>query len=159
MKNKKGQKKRSLNSQGGFTLIELMIVIAIIAILMSYAIPAYRDYTIRTKVGEGLALSAGVRSYISEAWVSAEDISTYSSGTNGIVAASSITGAYISQVSVSGGVIEVMYVNDPAITGETLTLTPLLPGSANNSGTSLFWQCSSAMPDRYLPSECRVASP
>ncbi len=142
--------------QKGFTLIELMIVIAIIAILMSYAIPAYRDYTVRTKVGEGLSISAGLRSHISEAWVSSEDITTYSSGNNGIPLAASVTGSYVSQVAVAGGAIQVTFANDPTITGETLTLTPLPPGVGGNGGSNLFWDCTSSLENRYLPSNCRT---
>lgn len=142
--------------QKGFTLIELMIVIAIIAILMSYAIPAYRDYTVRTKVGEGLSVSAGVRSLISEAWVASEDLATYSSGSNGVPPAVAITGSYVGQVAVAGGTITVTYANDPDITGQTLTLTPLPPGVGGNGGTSLLWDCTSNLDNRYLPSGCRT---
>ncbi|MCW8869922.1 MAG: prepilin-type N-terminal cleavage/methylation domain-containing protein, partial [Proteobacteria bacterium] len=58
-----------MNKSQGFTLIELMIVIAIIAILMAYAIPAYRDYTVRAKAGEGISMTASLKSLISEHWV------------------------------------------------------------------------------------------
>lgn len=143
------------NNQG-FTLIELMIVIAIIAILMSYAIPAYRDYTIRTKVGEGMAVSTGLRSYLSEQWVASSDITIYSSGTNGVPVANSIQGAHVSQVAVNAGVIEVTFANDPVIAGQTLTLEPILPGAAGNSGTSLMWRCTSSLLNKYLPVDCRT---
>lgn len=144
------------NNAKGFTLIELMIVIAIIAILMAYAIPAYRDYTVRTKAGEGLSISAALKSTISEIWVNSGDVSALNSGTNGIPSAISITGSNISQVEVSAGVIEVTFNNDPTLIGETMTLTPILPGTAGNVGSSLFWQCRSSLDNRYLPSECRT---
>ncbi len=140
----------------GFTLIELMMVIAIIAILMAYAIPAYRDYTVRTKAGEALSVASGLKSNISEVWVNDGDVSMLNSGTNGIPSATSITGNNISQVEVTAGVIEVSFFNDPDLSGETLTLTPILPGTGGNTGTSLFWQCRSTLNNRYLPSECRT---
>lgn len=145
-----------MNKNKGFTLIELMIVIAIIAILMSYAIPAYQDYTVRAKAGEGLSLSSALKSTISESWVSAVDITTLSSGVNGIPAAATTTGANVSQILVTAGVIEVTYSNDTRLAGETLTLIPLVPGNAKNPGASLLWECSSTLQNKYLPADCRA---
>ncbi len=140
----------------GFTLIELMIVIAIIAILMAYAIPAYRDYTVRAKAGEGLTLSSGLKSYISEQWVNTGDVATLSSGINGVPVANTITGENVSQVAVNAGVITVSYFNDATLLGNTLTLSPAVPGSAGNPGTSLLWICTSSLNNRYLPISCRT---
>ncbi|MCX7552941.1 pilin [Marinicella sp. S1101] len=140
----------------GFTLIELMIVIAIIAILMSYALPAYRDYTVRTKVGEGISLSSSLKSAISEIWVSTGVLTGVNSSTNGIPAAAGYGGTNVSQIEVSDGVIEVSYNNDPALAGQTLTLSPILPGNAGNAGTSLIWQCDSSLENKYLPTQCRT---
>ena len=142
--------------QQGFTLIELMIVIAIIAILMSYAIPAYRDYTVRAKVGEGVALASGIRTYISENWVAAEDLSIYNSGSNGVPVANSVVGSNVSQIEVNAGVIVVTFSNEPAITGSLLTLTPLPPGVGGNVSSSLFWECTSNLANKYLPANCRT---
>ncbi|WP_255590481.1 pilin [Marinicella meishanensis] len=128
-----------------------MIVIAIIAILMSYAIPAYRDYTVRAKAGEGLNLSASIKSTISEIWVNTGDLSGVNSGTNGLPAAPLVTGANVSQISVTDGEIEVTFANDVVLAGQTLTLTPILgvPGS-------LGWDCTSSLQNRYLPVDCRT---
>ncbi len=140
----------------GFTLIELMIVIAIIAILMAYAIPAYRDYTVRAKAGEALSLSAALKSFISEAWVNTGDVTTLNSGTNGVPVANVITGENVSQVAVNAGIITVSYVNDATLAGNTMTLTPLVPGAGGNSGNSLMWDCTSSLNNRYLPIQCRT---
>jgi type IV pilus assembly protein PilA len=143
----------AVKKSGGFTLIELMIVIAIIAILMSYAIPAYRDYTVRAKAGEGLSLTSALKTYISEAWVSSVDITTLNSGADGIPVANTITGANVSQVAVASGVITVTYSNDPTLAGNTLTLTPGVATAATSG--SLEWDCTSTLADRYLPADCR----
>ncbi|WP_395377270.1 pilin [Marinicella sp. W31] len=137
----------------GFTLIELMIVIAIIAILMSYAIPAYRNYTVRAKAGEGVALSSNLKMIVSEAWVSSEPLASMNSGTGLIPAAADVVGRYVSQISVTAGVIEVTYNNaDPVLNGNTLTLEPTAPPG----GGSLQWRCSSSLNDEYIPPECRT---
>lgn len=144
------------NKNSGFTLIELMIVIAIIAILMSYAIPAYRDYTVRAKAGEALSLATSLKAFISEAWVSSEILADYDSGAEGLPAATEVTGENVSQMLVTDGVIVATFFNDPTLNGNTLTLTPLQPGSGGNTGTSLMWQCTSSLVNRYLPNMCRT---
>lgn len=140
----------------GFTLIELMIVIAIISILMAYAIPAYRDYTVRAKAGEALSLSAEIKKYISEKWVVNGNLAVLTSGSEGIPNPTEITGEFVSQIAVNAGVITVSLTNDTTLNGNTVILTPHPPGSAGNAGSSLLWSCSSTLANKYLPKTCRT---
>ncbi|HEX2139136.1 MAG TPA: pilin, partial [Woeseiaceae bacterium] len=103
--------------QQGFTLIELMIVVAIIGILAAIAIPAYQDYTIRAQVSEGLNLASGAKVAVAEyyqnngAWPSCNDLATCADNA-GLPAATTITGNYVSQVAVgANGVITATFSN------------------------------------------------
>jgi type IV pilus assembly protein PilA len=118
-----------MNRQTGFTLIELMIVVAIIGILASVAIPAYHDYTVRSKVSESLALATATKLTISEAAargdISAADNNT-AAGANalGIATAASITGNYVASVRVQG----TSAAGAPAQTSRiTITFAPASP--------------------------------
>lgn len=138
-------------NQQGFTLIELMIVIAIIAILMSYAIPAYRDYTVRTKVGEGVQLASAAKQAVSETFQSEGALPT-SNALAGLASSTSIKGTNVSKIAVgAAGVITITYSDEPAIQGGLVTL---VPDVATNVG-SIIWVCSSGISDKYLPSQCR----
>jgi len=90
-----------MKKQQGFTLIELMIVVAIIGILAAIAIPAYQDYTIRAQVSEGLNLSGAAKAAVTEYF---QDQGTFPNSNNlaGLEAAVNISGKYVSDVEVSG---------------------------------------------------------
>ena len=152
--------------QQGFTLIELMIVVAIIGILAAIAIPAYQDYTVRAQVSEGLSLAGGAKAAVTEYFQDRGDWPTANAGATGagIAAPGEITGKYVASVTVNddaagngvgaaGSTIGVLYGNDAHATlldTFTLVLTP------TNRGGSVEWACSSAdIDDRHIPSSCR----
>jgi type IV pilus assembly protein PilA len=145
--------------QQGFTLIELMIVVAIIGILAAIAIPAYQDYTIRAQVSEGLSLSAAAKAAVAEF---AMDAGGYPGDnlTAGLAAAATITGKYVSSVTVVAGQIQVRYANAAAnqnIQAAVLTLTPV--PLATTLG-SISWTCASAtIQNKWLPAACRTVAP
>ncbi|MBT8080296.1 MAG: pilin [Gammaproteobacteria bacterium] len=139
--------------QQGFTLIELMIVVAIIGILAAIAIPAYQDYTIRAQVSEGLNLSGGAKAAVTEYY---QDQGTFPATNNeaGVEAAGNIVGKYVTQVAVgANGVISVTYGGDANtnIAGEVLTMTP------TDQQGSVEWACAGTgnLVAKWLPAACR----
>ena len=165
--------------QQGFTLIELMIVVAIIGILAAIAIPAYQDYTIRSQVTEGLNLAASAKTAVAETWSSTgTPASVFDRGTvgldNTIGDGTETNGKYVTGVQVTNSVITITYGNDAnnAIAGQTLTLVPWV-----STDNSVSWQCGNAaapdtavgtmiagaasntnIDDRFLPANCRTGA-
>ncbi|MDH3690724.1 MAG: pilin [Gammaproteobacteria bacterium] len=136
--------------QRGFTLIELMIVVAIIGILAAIAIPAYQDYTIRTKVSEGLNLSGAAKLGVAETWQSTGTVPS-SNNRAGVAAAADISGDYVSSVTIgAGGVITIVYTTPPEVANSTVTLVP------TTGAGSVTWSCTGGdVLDRYRPAVCR----
>ena len=142
--------------QQGFTLIELMIVVAIIGILAAIAIPAYQDYTIRAQVSEGLNLAGGAKAAVTEFYQDRGAWPT-DNAEAGLETNTKIAGKYVDQVTVTAGkangIVTVRYGNDAhtIINGKTVTLT-----STDNLG-SVSWECKSggAVADKHLPAACR----
>jgi type IV pilus assembly protein PilA len=152
-----------MKKQQGFTLIELMIVVAIIGILAAIAIPAYQDYTIRAQVSEGLSLVAGAKAAVTEYYQDTGNLAP-DNATAGVSPAGVITGNYVSGVAVgapAAGQIQVTYSNvapqaaNNQINAATLILSPV------TSAGSVDWNCNGGailglvQNAKWLPNACR----
>ncbi|MBN8714711.1 MAG: pilin [Xanthomonadales bacterium] len=140
--------------QQGFTLIELMIVVAIIAILAAIAIPAYQDYVVRSQVSEGAVLADGAKTAMAEFYSNTGHFPK-NNGSAGLATAASITGQYVSGVDVSTAVgkITVSYAGPKA---NTAIKTSTLILSAFPTAGSVEWHCKGGtVASKYLPTSCR----
>jgi len=145
---------RTLKQQGGFTLIELMIVIAILAILMAIAIPAYQDYTVRANISECVSIAGGAKTFVAET-ASSEGVTVPNT-------TAAMIGTYTAPVATdncgpvalaAGGTITIP-VLVPAAAGNNLTFTPTQAAISDN----VQWTCDGGgIPANQLPAECRAA--
>lgn len=133
--------------QKGFTLIELMIVVAIIGILAAVALPAYQDYTIRAKVSELVLAASGFKTTIAEKAQSDGALTSAGVGLT-VTAGGKVTSGSVTD----GGVITVSGTNASVGTAVTITLTPSISASG-----SIVWVCAtgSSATYKYVPAECR----
>ncbi len=145
-----------MKKQQGFTLIELMIVVAIIGILAAIAIPAYQDYTIRAQVSEGLNLSGGAKAAVTEYFQDRGTMPTTNTMA-GLAAGGDIKGKYVWSVTVgTDGIIDIEYGGDAhaTIDGKAIQLTP-----NTSAAGSVQWDCASAsaeVANKHLPASCRT---
>lgn len=146
-------------AQSGFTLIELMIVIAIVGILAAIALPAYQDYTVRAKMGEPLAALAEAKTTMSEYYVA----------NNGLPASQAISGIQLTRNTDIISSIEYTSANNEPLLRAYVQLA-IIPGGSGTpnfvlsgytgSGGILQWKCkpgdhADAIDNKYLPANCR----
>jgi type IV pilus assembly protein PilA len=133
--------------QKGFTLIELMIVVAIIGILAAIALPAYQDYTIRSKVSELILAGSSARTAVTEKYQADQDAANMGSGTT-VTPFGKIATAAVDAT----GTITLTGVAAATSIGTAVTVT--LSPTVNSAAGTLTWSCTGA-PTRYMPGSCR----
>lgn len=142
--------------QKGFTLIELMIVVAIIGILAAIALPAYQDYTARSQMAEALSLGAGARTAVTEFYTANGQFPTNNQSAGLDATPANISGNYVDSVTVAGGLITVAM--KAAGIAEGIRSKTMVLSATTNAG-SVEWACkaggSAAVDAKYLPSSCR----
>lgn len=140
-----------MKSVRGFTLIELMIVIAIVGILATFAIPAYQAYIIRTQAAEGLALANGYKSTVGDIFLDEGTFNNINNSYLDIPLSSSIYGHYTSAIEFNQGIMLVQYGRSASaeLAPENMRLSPVA------SSGSLQWVCSYNGDQSHAPKACR----
>ena len=162
---------RAPDRDRGFTLIELMIVVAIIGILASLAVSAYQTYTVRTQVSEGINMAAGAKVPIVDAYTNSGTAPADRTAAGMSPNAPDTSGSYVGAVAVTNGRVDITFSGPrahQAIFGQTVSLTPY-----ETNGNTVVWRCGNAsqpagvllqggaphqfptIEARYLPNACR----
>ena len=154
-----------MNAQKGFTLIELMIVIAIIGILAAIALPAYQDYTNRAKMSEVITFASSGKTAVAETYQNTGALPEDNSAA-GMADADDINSKYVESVTVEDGVITTL-IRGTNVTGldtKTVTLTPMESDGetevVSGYSGSIVWVCApeEAAMDKYFPANCRTTT-
>jgi type IV pilus assembly protein PilA len=142
MSNDESARARVRAREKGFTLIELMIVVAIIGVLASMAIPAYQTYVIRAQVSEGINLATALKPPVLTYFLDTGEAPATRAAAGVAPNATDASGAYVSSIDVTNGVLVVTYGNSAsaAITGLTLTMTPY-----QTPESGIVWRCGAAI--------------
>lgn len=131
----------------GFTLVELMITIAIIGVLSAVALPAYQDYVVKTQVSEGLSLARIAKVYINDFYTQKGRLPE----TSEEATLATTTGSFIADLKIEDSIVKITF-NQNAnkiLVGEEVDITPIITGNNN-----IKFECSSTLDKKYLPISC-----
>jgi len=132
----------------GFSLIELVIVMSIVAILAAIAIPLYSGYIGRAQFAEAMSLSSGVKSAVADAYQASNTLDGLDNGAGSIPQADEMKGTYVESIDVNNGVITSYFSASSSLAGAVAVLQPKI------SGNSLTWSCQTTAPPAKTPHPC-----
>jgi type IV pilus assembly protein PilA len=136
----------------GFTLIELMIVVAIIAIILTLALPVYTDYTIRAKVGEALSVAASTKTALASTCIENPELTGL---TNAATGYGFETSTWVENIIVSGDCVTPVITITTRNTGATIAPQIILTGALNTGTGRMTWTCATTGQPQHVPSTCR----